>query len=157
MAQIQKLEVVHEVKCCADKLYRMCTRDASQLSKYLPNLIKSVEVIGEGETLLGMGFVWNFVAEGGSVMTGRSVITAVDNKNRSATFTILEGDIMKDFKSFNFSLDITPRSGSTNGTSLVKWSVEYEKTSDVAADPVGLLKACELVTTGMNSHLLKQA
>ncbi|KAI3840856.1 hypothetical protein MKX03_009984 [Papaver bracteatum] len=155
MAQLQKIEAMHEVRCCADKLYRMCTPDAPQLSKYLPKVIESVEVIGEGEIRIGTGFVWKFVAAGGS--EGRSVVTAVDNKNRSITYTVLEGDVMKQFKTFNLKLDITPKYGTTDGTSLVKWSIEYEKANEDVADPVGMLKACESLTTGMNLHLLKQA
>ncbi|KAI3840853.1 hypothetical protein MKX03_009981 [Papaver bracteatum] len=129
----------------------MCSRDAPQLSKYLPKVIESVEVIGEGEIRIGTGFVWKLVAE------GRSVVTEVDNKNRSITYTALEGDVMKQFKTFNFKLDITPKFGTTDGTSLVKWSIEYEKANEDVADPVGMLKACESLTTGMNLHSLKQA
>lgn len=69
----------------------------------------------------------------------------------------MEGDFMGDFNSFNFNLDITPKSGTTDGTSLVKWSVEYEKSNEDVADPVGILKSIELMTTEMNLHLLKQA
>ncbi|XP_026383156.1 MLP-like protein 43 [Papaver somniferum] len=107
MAQLQKLELVHEVKCCPDKLYRMFTRDAPQLSKYLPKVVQSVQVIGVGEIRLCTGFVWKFVAGGGSTISTKEKITAVDNKNRSITFTVLEGDVMEDFKNFSFKLDIT--------------------------------------------------
>ncbi|KAI3854147.1 hypothetical protein MKX03_022160 [Papaver bracteatum] len=163
MAQLQKLEAVTEVKCCPDKLYRMFTRDAPQLYKYVPKVIESVEVIGEGEIRLGTGFVWTFVltiyvliiSEGGSRMVSKQKITAVDNKNRSITYTVLEGDDMEGFNSFKYNLDITPKSGTTDGTSLVKWSVEYEKANEDVADPVGILKACEIVAAGMNLHLLK--
>ncbi|KAI3909515.1 hypothetical protein MKW92_049742 [Papaver armeniacum] len=159
MAQIQKLEVVHEAKCCPDKLYRMLTRDASQLSKYIPNLVESVEVTAtkDGEVCIGTGFVWKFMPVGGPTIMTKEKITAVDNKNRSITYTVMEGDVMGDFKSFNFNLDVTPKSGATDGTSLVKWSVEYEKANEDVADPVGILKSIELMTTEMNLHLLKQA
>ncbi|KAI3876064.1 hypothetical protein MKW92_039144 [Papaver armeniacum] len=152
MAQIQKLEAVTEVKCCCpDKLYRMFTRDAPQLPKYLPNAFHSVEVIGDGEVRLGTGFVWKTVPHGaGSAILTKQKITAVDNKNRSITYTVFEGDVMKDFNSL-------VRSGTTDGTSLVKWSVEYEKANEDVADPVGILKACEVATTEMNLHLLKKA
>ncbi|KAI3905987.1 hypothetical protein MKW98_022416 [Papaver atlanticum] len=156
MPHIQKLEVMHEAKCCADKLYRMLTRDAPKLPKYLPNVLESVEVIGDGEIRLGTVFVWNFFSEGGNVT--KEKITAVDNKNRSITYTILEGNLMKDFRSFHFNLDITPKSGTAaNGASLVKWSVKYEKANENVPDPVGILESCEYMTTEMNLHLLKQA
>ncbi|KAI3963013.1 hypothetical protein MKW98_028953 [Papaver atlanticum] len=155
MAQLQKLESVTEVKCCPDKLYLMFTRDAPQLYKYVPKVIESVEVIGEGEIRLGTGFVWTFVPQGGSRMVSKQKITAVDNKNRSITYTVLEGDDMEGFNGFKYDLDITPKSCTTDGTSLVKWSVEYEKANEDVADPVGILKACEIVTAGMNLHLLE--
>ncbi|KAI3893328.1 hypothetical protein MKW92_017769 [Papaver armeniacum] len=159
MAQTQKLEVVHEVKCCPDKLYHMITRDATQLSKYIPELVESVEVTAteEGEVCLGTGLLWKFVPVGGISTVSKEKVTAVDNKNRSITSTVIEGDVMTGFKSFKFNLDIAPKSGTTDGTSLVKWSVEYEKADEDVADPVGILKSCELTTKEMNFHLLKQA
>ncbi|KAI3909516.1 hypothetical protein MKW92_049743 [Papaver armeniacum] len=157
MAQLQKLEAVTEVKCCPDKLYRMFTRDAPQLCKYVPKVIESVEVIGEGEIRLGTGFVWTFVPQGGSRIVSKQKITAVDSKNRSITYTVLEGDDKEGFNSFKYNLDITPKSGTTDGTSLVKWSIEYEKANEDVADPVGILKACESVAAGLNFHMLKQA
>ncbi|KAI3963018.1 hypothetical protein MKW98_028958 [Papaver atlanticum] len=136
----------------------MFTRDAPQLSKYLPEVIQSVEVIGEGEIRLGTGFVWKcIIPECGSAIVTKHKITAVDNKNRSITYTVFEGDVMNDFTSFNVNLDITPKFGANDGTSLVKWSIEYEKANEDVADPVGILKGCEIATTGMNIHLLKQA
>ncbi|RZC47660.1 hypothetical protein C5167_040603 [Papaver somniferum] len=159
MARIQKLEAVTEVMCCPAKLYRMFTRDAPELPKYLPKAFHSVEVIGDGEVCLGTGFVWKAVPHGaGSAILTKQKITAVDNKNRSITYTVLEGDVMKDFNSFSFKLDIiTPKSGTTDGTSLVKWSVEYEKANEDVVDPIEILKACEVATTEMNIHLLKKA
>ncbi|MCL7050580.1 hypothetical protein MKW94_008123 [Papaver nudicaule] len=63
---------------------------------------------------------------------------------------------MKHYKSLSFSLDVTPKFGTTDGTSSVKWSVEYEKANEDAPDPIGLLTFCEEITTGLNLHLLKQ-
>ncbi|MCL7039768.1 hypothetical protein MKW94_000217 [Papaver nudicaule] len=157
MAQIRKLESVYEIKCCADKFYQMCTRDAHQIPKYAPKTIKSVQVIGEGEVRVGTGFVWQFVPVGGStILTIKDTITAVDNKNRSITFTVMEGELMTVFKSFRVNLDVTPKDGATDGTSLAKWSVEYEKAHEDVPDPVGVIKSCEEITTGLNLHLLKQ-
>ncbi|KAI3963014.1 hypothetical protein MKW98_028954 [Papaver atlanticum] len=134
------------------------TRDAPQLPKYLPKAFHSVEVIGDGEVRLGTGFVWKAVPHhAGSAILTKQKKTVVDNKNRSITYSVFEGDVMKDSNSFNFKLDITPKSGATDGTSLVKWSVEYEKASEDVADPIEILKACEVATAEMNLHLLKKA
>lgn len=98
MAQIQKLEVVHEAKCCPDKLYRMLTRDASQLSKYIPNLVESVEITAtrEGEVCLGTGFVWKF-------MPGKELCDAIN----PVTFTLMK-DILTNY------LRVNNHSGWTN-------------------------------------------
>ncbi|KAI3893330.1 hypothetical protein MKW92_017771 [Papaver armeniacum] len=147
---------MHDVKCCPDKLYNMITRDAPQLSKYIPELVESVEVTAteEGNVCLGTGLLWKFVPGisnyyvGGISTVSKEKVTAVDNKNRSITSTdVIEGDVMTGFKSFKFNLDITPKSGTTDdGT-----------TNEDVADPVGILKSCELMTTEMNFHLLKEA
>ncbi|OVA06508.1 Bet v I domain [Macleaya cordata] len=60
MAQIHKLEVQHEAKSSADKLYGMFTRNAPQLPKYFPQTLQNVQVIGNGISL-GTVFVWNYV------------------------------------------------------------------------------------------------
>ncbi|MCL7023466.1 hypothetical protein MKW94_022923 [Papaver nudicaule] len=101
--------------------------------------------------------VYGICTVGGSAIVSKVNVTAVHNKNRSITWTVLEGDIAKDFKSFNFSLDITPRHGATDGTSMVKWSVEYEKANGDVPDPVGIITACGLLTTIMDLRLQKQA
>ncbi|KAI3843020.1 hypothetical protein MKW98_009183 [Papaver atlanticum] len=159
MAQTQKLEVVHDVKCCPDKLYYMITRDAPQLSQYIPELVESVEVTAteEGNVFFRYRPSVEICTCGWYIYRVKGEGNAVDNKNRSITSTVIEGDVMTGFKSFKFNLDITPKYGTTDGTSLVKWSVEYEKANEDVADPVGILKSCELMTTEMNFHLLKQA
>ncbi|MCL7032433.1 hypothetical protein MKW94_005354 [Papaver nudicaule] len=141
MAQMHKLEVVNEVQCCGDKIYRSFTSSAPQLPKYLPKTILSVQVNAEGENRLGTDFVWKFIPDDESAtVTNKARLTAVDNENKSVTWTVVEGDTLKYFDSFNFNLDVTPKFG---GTSLVKWSVEYEKNNADVPDPIGLMKTLE--------------
>ncbi|KAI3989239.1 hypothetical protein MKX01_031525 [Papaver californicum] len=150
----QKLEVVNEVKCCADKFYGMFCHDAPQLPNHLPKLYQSLQIIGGGEFGFGTCVVWKFIQDGGSVIVNKGKITAINKNNRSLTCSVVEGDLLEDFKSFDFELDITPK---TDGASLVKWCIVYVKANEKVPNPTGILKTLERSTMDVNLHLLKQA
>ncbi|KAI3952200.1 hypothetical protein MKW98_005895 [Papaver atlanticum] len=49
-------------KCSVEKLYTMITRDAPEISKYVPKMVHNVEVLpGNGEVRVGSIFVWDYI------------------------------------------------------------------------------------------------
>ncbi|OVA06507.1 Bet v I domain [Macleaya cordata] len=80
-------------------------------------------------------------------------ITAVDNKNRSITYTVFEGNFTNGYKSFATTVTVSP-----NGDgSLVKWSVDYEKENAHIPTPTAFVRLLELTSKELDVQFLKQA
>lgn len=58
-------------------------------------------------------------------------IDAVDDSERTLTYSVIDGDLLKYFKNLKGHLSVTPKGDG----SLVKWSSEYEKGSQEVPEP----------------------
>ncbi|KAL0664739.1 hypothetical protein Bca4012_101577 [Brassica carinata] len=73
-------------------------------------------------------------ADGEAAMTKKRV-EAVDPEKNLIKFRVIEGDMMKDFKSFVSTIQVIPKHGEPG--SVVKWHMEYEKIIVDAGHPQG--------------------
>ncbi|KAF8369711.1 hypothetical protein HHK36_006773 [Tetracentron sinense] len=147
MATIDKIEV--QIKSPADKFYGIFRNNIGHLTEVFPDHYKSMEVIeGEGNGL-GSARLWNFHLE--TPMVFKERIIAIDDENRSITFSALEGDINTDYCTFNPTVQVTPQGDG----SLVKWFIEFEKTNEDVRHPNHFLDFFEKVTKEMDAYLLK--
>lgn len=67
----------------------------------------------------------------GAITFTKEKIEEVDEANKMVAYSILDGDLQKYYKNFKASLKV---SGKEDG-SLVKWSCDFEKSSDEIPDP----------------------
>lgn len=58
-------------------------------------------------------------------------IDAVDEEKKTESYSVIEGDLLKFYKSFKAALTVSPKGEG----SLVKWGCEFEKASDDIPDP----------------------
>lgn len=58
-------------------------------------------------------------------------IDAVDDSEKTLTYSVIDGDLLNYFKRFKGHISVTPKSDG----SLVKWSIEYEKNSEEVPEP----------------------
>ena len=58
-------------------------------------------------------------------------------KKNMIKFRVIEGDLMKEFKSFLFTIRVTPKQGGLGG--VVKWNT-YERIDESVAHPESLLQ-----------------
>ena len=65
------------------------------------------------------GFVifWNYVHDG-KVCVAKEVVESIDSENNKVTFKLIEGDLLQDYKSFKFIIQV---SSQQNG-SVVHWT-----------------------------------
>ncbi|KAJ9708434.1 hypothetical protein PVL29_000463 [Vitis rotundifolia] len=117
MAQIAKMEVQAEIKSPASKFHEVYSR-------------KSIEVV-EGEwKALGSVQLWTYFI-GGNTEEAKLVAERVDEENKTVTMNVVEGDILKYFKIFKCTIQVTVK----DKDSLVTWSVEYEKLNESGPAP----------------------
>lgn len=67
-------------------------------------------------------------------------------------FNVLDGEILKHYKSFKVTLKVTEKT--TGGGSLVKWIIDYEKVKEEIPDPESYQDFAVKVTKDLEAHLL---
>lgn len=77
----------------------------------------------------------------------------MDDENRSITFNIFDGDVMKDFKSYKMIVQAIPKE---NGC-LAKWTAVYEKAREDVPDPLHYRELVGTVIEDIETHDLLNA
>ncbi|KAB1211293.1 hypothetical protein CJ030_MR6G021517 [Morella rubra] len=142
MAQLGKLQLKVAIKSPADKFFGFFKNNMTRFVQIFPEYFKSVEILGGGVEI-----------EEGSVVSSRSTpMTAkakfgdVDSESRSMTFTVIDGDILKLYKTFKANLQVT-------GSGYANWVIEYEKVNDSAPDPEIYKDMSAKVSKGVDAYL----
>ncbi|MBA0572500.1 hypothetical protein Golob_002838 [Gossypium lobatum] len=140
MAQIKRMECQLEIKSSADKFFDAYKTKAQLMPKMANQVVRDVKLVeGNGWDSEGSVRQWYFVA-GGKLETCKEMMEKVNDKDRTLVYKLVEGEIMKAFKSWNSILNVMPMGEG----SLVKWTMEFEKQNDDVPDPV---KYGEFLTT----------
>ncbi|OMO99716.1 hypothetical protein COLO4_13130 [Corchorus olitorius] len=95
---------------------------------------------------------WNYVHDG-EPKVAKEVIEGIDRNNKSISYRVIDGDLMKDYKSFIFKIQVIPKS--EGGGSIAHWTLEYEKLHHGIAHPETLLNLATQVSKDVDSHLIK--
>lgn len=83
-------------------------------------------------------------------------VEAVDPENNLIKFRVIEGDVMKDFKSFVSTIQVIPKHGEPGSGSVVKWRMEYEKISEDASHPETILQLAVEISKDIDEYLLAE-
>ncbi|KAK9145337.1 hypothetical protein Sjap_005240 [Stephania japonica] len=109
MAPVEKLELEREVSCPADKFYEFMKKDAAQLPQILPEYYKSCELLhGDGKSV-GTIRLWKYTLGGPEVLVAKETIKSIDDRNKTVTYSIFEGDLKRMYKSFDIVLEVVRR------------------------------------------------
>ena len=92
-------------------------------------------------------------ADGEAAMTKKRV-EAVDPEKNLIKFRVIEGDMMKDFKSFVSTIQVIPKHGEPG--SVVKWHMEYEKIIVDAGHPETFLQLAVEISKDIDEYLLAE-
>ncbi|XWS69347.1 hypothetical protein CRYUN_Cryun04dG0171500 [Craigia yunnanensis] len=131
MAQIAKMEVQTEIKSSADKFYDVFRNKLHLMLKISPQQFKDGKVVEGDWKSVGSVREWTYAAAG-SIETRKEAIEAVDDKSKTIIYSMLDGDMMKCYKTFKPILNVT----ASGQGSLVKWTVVYEKQNDNIPAPI---------------------
>ena len=80
----------------------------------------------------------------------KETVDQIDEENRSITLKVLDGEVLKDYKSYKFTTQAIPKGEGC----LVIWTIEYEKASEGGPDPHNYLEFSVNITKDIESHLL---
>ncbi|QHO59380.1 MLP-like protein [Arachis hypogaea] len=122
---VGKLEAEIEVKSNADKFWNAIRDFATILPKVSPSVYKSIHII-QGDAKVPGSIIKYTLDMGNEVVTVTERIEDVDDAKRTLIYSVIDGDLLKYFKSnYKGYISVTPK-GDDNG-SIVKWSAEFEK------------------------------
>lgn len=85
----------------------------------------------------------------GEAKVGKQKVEAIDPVNNSITLKLIEGDVLKQYKSFVSKIQATPKG---NG-SVVHWTFEYEKLNQSVGHPETLLDLAVQMSKDIDSYL----
>ncbi|KAM0987409.1 hypothetical protein ACFX13_011732 [Malus domestica] len=126
-----KLEVEVEVKSPAQKFWEALRDSTTVFPKAFPHDYKSIDVLeGDGKAVGSVRLIT--YAEGSAlVKVSKETIDAVDEVGKAVAYKVIDGDLLKYYKSFKCTLTVTPK----GDRSLVKWSSVYEKAHEQVPEP----------------------
>ncbi|CAA3000339.1 MLP 34 [Olea europaea subsp. europaea] len=141
----QKLEATAEIQSSADKFYGFFKNRMSDLVNIFPAGFKSAQVIEGHEGSVGAVLLYNFVA-GGITQTVTLRTEAINDEQRTVTYKPLEGDVLKLYPSYQFTIAVSDGS--------VKWTIEYEKALPVVPPPEIYMVLALGCTKAVDAYLL---
>ncbi|AEE35121.1 MLP-like protein 28 [Arabidopsis thaliana] len=150
---VGKLETDVEIKASADKFHHMFAGKPHHVSKASPGNIQGCDLHEGDWGTVGSIVFWNYVHDG-EAKVAKERIEAVEPDKNLITFRVIEGDLMKEYKSFLLTIQVTPKPGGPG--SIVHWHLEYEKISEEVAHPETLLQFCVEVSKEIDEHLLAE-
>ncbi|KAL0807439.1 PREDICTED: MLP-like protein 43 [Brassica oleracea var. oleracea] len=148
-----KLEAYVEIKASAEQFHNMFTARPHHVTKASPGYIQGCELHEGDWGKPGSIIFWNYFHDG-EAKVARERIEAVDPEKNLITLRVIEGDLMKEYKSFLATLQVTPKHGGTG--SIVHWHLEYEKIGEDVAHPETLLQLCVEMSKEIDEHLLSE-
>ncbi|CAJ1958344.1 unnamed protein product [Sphenostylis stenocarpa] len=150
-SQLQKLEANVHIKASAEQFHDVLCNRTHHIANILPKKIHSVEIHqGEWGTE-GSIISWNYLLDG-KVGVAKEVVESVDKENHKTNFKVIEGDLLRHYKSFRLIGQAIPKE---NG-SVVHWVLEYEKQTGHTSDPYTLLDLTIEMSKEIGAYLTQQ-
>ncbi|EOY01015.1 hypothetical protein QUC31_013998 [Theobroma cacao] len=145
-----KLEGDVEIKASAEKFHDMFCNKPHHVSNTCSEKVQGCELHDGDWGTEGSIICWSYVHDG-EAKKAKQVIEAIDSEKNSITFRMIEGDLMKEYKSFVIKFQATPKSEGEG--SIVHWTFEYEKLHEGIAHPETLLEFLLSVSKDISAHL----
>lgn len=85
-------------------------------------------------------------------MTAKVKIEDVDEEDMTITFNVIQGDVLRFYKSFKAKLQVIRMH---KGISSAEWTVEFEKANGSAPDPEHYVDFAVKMSKGLDAYLCK--
>ena len=95
-------------------------------------------------------FFFHEIKDGNSHVA-KEIVEAIDEENKSVTFKVIEGDLLKEYKSFRIVVQALPKGEDT----WVHWTLVYEKLNKDIPPPIKILGFVVHVSEDLDDHLVQ--
>ncbi|KAK6146775.1 hypothetical protein DH2020_020644 [Rehmannia glutinosa] len=138
------------IKADVDLLHELFTNKLHRIPDICPGKVKKLDLQSGQWGTVGSVICWQYIHDG-KKKSAKAIIEAIDEKKKSITFNLLEGDLMEAYNTFKFIVAID-----TNGEdNLVTWTLEYEKKTQDVSEPHAVMNLGLSVTKEIERcHLL---
>ncbi|KDP44595.1 hypothetical protein JCGZ_22177 [Jatropha curcas] len=150
MSLTGKLEADVEIKASADKFHDVFGSRPHHLKHATPHNVQGCELHDGEFGKEGSVVCWNYVHDG-VPKVAKDIVEKIDNVNLFTTYKVIEGDILKEYKSFKFTVKATPK----DTGSVVRWTLDYEKLNKNIPDPHSILQLLIEISKDIDAHLTK--
>ncbi|XP_054775714.1 MLP-like protein 28 [Prosopis cineraria] len=141
------VEVDVHIDASADKFHELFSSRPHHIPNISPGNIRDVVLEGSlGK--VGSIITWHYVLEGKNCVA-KDVIEVVDAEKNLVIMRVMEGDILKDCKRMQKSVQAIPK----DKGSVVRVTLEYEKLKGHVPDPHSLTQMMAQVAKHIGSHL----
>ncbi|KAK8567554.1 hypothetical protein V6N13_105514 [Hibiscus sabdariffa] len=149
MAQIRKMECQVVIESPVDKFYDAFRTKARWIPKMSDGLMTDGKLVQGDWNSVGAIRLWSYVSRGKTEIV-KELYESVDDKNKKMVFKMVEGEVLKYYKSWRTVFNITPMGEG----SLVKWIMEFEKQNDDIPDPVEYADFLVTLAKNIDAYLL---
>ncbi|KAG2253869.1 hypothetical protein Bca4012_101576 [Brassica carinata] len=129
---VGKLEADVEIKSSAEKFHHMWAGRVHDLPKATPDKIQNY----------------------GVATVCKDRVEEVEREKNLITFRVIKSDLLKMYKSFVSTIQVTPKHGGPGG--IVHWDLEYEKVSEEVGHPESHLQLSVEVSKDIDEYLLTE-
>ncbi|KAK8526195.1 hypothetical protein V6N13_017252 [Hibiscus sabdariffa] len=147
-----KLEADVEIKASPEQFHDMFANKPHHVHRACSDKVQGCD-LQEGEWgKVGTIIIWSFVHDGKS-KKAKEVIEAVDPGKKLITFREINGDLLKEYKSFVMTIQASPKIEGSG--SVVRWTMEYEKLHQGIDHPKTLLQLAVDISKDIDAYLAK--
>ncbi|TKY69290.1 MLP protein 43 [Spatholobus suberectus] len=152
MALSGKVETEIEIQAPAAKFYNIFRKQLHHIPNISTERVHGAKVHEGDWENVGSVKHWDFTIEGQKT-SAKEKIEAIDDDNKSITYSLFDGEISESYKSLRGTLQVIDKE---NG-GVVKWTFEYEKLKEniSAPSPDSYLDFAAMVTKDIDAHLSK--
>ncbi|XP_074301121.1 MLP-like protein 43 [Silene latifolia] len=152
MAKMHKMEEKIELNCSAEKIFEMLRAKQPDIPELCSDKIPGIKA-HQGDWLsVGSTRKWDLNMGENQPTYFIDRLDAVDEENMVITRSVIDGEMMKHYKSLKVHGQAIPK-GNDNKSCVMVFSLEYEKIDEDAPEPNYLLDFGVGVLKDLSHHL----
>ncbi|CDP21915.1 unnamed protein product [Coffea canephora] len=150
MSLTGKLVFQIEIKSNGDVFHELFKNKPYEVSSISPDIVHGCELHHGDWGTVGSIIFWTYTHDG-QKKVAKEIIESIDKEKKSVTFKVIEGDLLKLYKSFIITVQVENH-GQNN---LVIWTLQYEKLNHSVPDPTTIADLATKLTKDIETHHLK--
>ncbi|KAG8382762.1 hypothetical protein BUALT_Bualt05G0111000 [Buddleja alternifolia] len=139
------------IKSDGDVIIELFRDKPHHLPNICPDLIESVDLHSGQWGVVGSVVIWKYLLEGKKGVVSKDIIEATDEKKKSVTYNLMEGDLQEHYKTMKFTISVD----TSEEDDVVTLIFEYEKNTEDVPVPYPVMDATVSVIKALERYQLQ--